>query len=134
MQHEQRLADAITSNAITSILLIDDAYDPPDLDENTLAALADSLDSDANRAVCAERNIKQDAFDGAITAALDGDPDNEELQSVHRALYSAFALTGEGFDPGGRFEQLKAALWKHCALSVLSCISARTAFTSAVLV
>ena len=43
MRYEKRIIAAFESNNIKKILLIDDAYDPPELDDTTVAQLADFL-------------------------------------------------------------------------------------------
>ena len=108
MKHESRIVEAFRSNAITKILLIDDAYDPPALDDTVVSALADVLDGDANRDLCVELGIEKDLFDTAVDAALEGKADSDELESVYQNLYAKFAQGGmDGCDPGGRFKLLK---------------------------
>ena len=120
MGHEKRIIEAFKSNAITKILLIDDAYDPPKINEDTVAELADFLDSQANCTVCVELGIEEGTLNAAATAARDGEADSDELEKLHRLLYEEFSRTGKGFDPDGRFNRLKgpalAVLRPLCAL------------------
>ena len=107
MEHEKRIIEAFQSNAISKVLLVDDAYDPPNLDSEMVAGLADFLESEAGRSTCIEHEIEQRTVEAAANAAAEGEMDSEELEAVHRALYMAFVRAGRGFDPGGRFDLLK---------------------------
>ena len=49
MDHERRIGEAFESSEITKILLVDDAYDPPVLDDAAVATYADVLDSEVGR-------------------------------------------------------------------------------------
>ena len=121
MKHESRIVEAFKSNAITKILLIDDAYDAPALDDATIAALDEFFNEDSGRDLCGELGIEKELFDTAVDAVLEGRTDSEEVESVHQNLYAKFAQGGmAGYDPGGRFELVKgialAALWPLYAL------------------
>lgn len=107
MEHEKRIVEAFKSNAIEKILLVDDAYDPPDLDDAMLAAYVDLLQSESGRSACNAYNIEQKTIDAAANAAVEGNLESDDLDAVHRAFYAAFVQTGQGFDPGGRFHLLK---------------------------
>lgn len=105
MDHETRIGEAFKSSEISKILLIDDAYDPPVLDDATLAAYADFLDTEAGRV---ELGIKKAILDAATIAALAGEVDNDDLEIAHHAAYWKFIEAEEDrYDPGGRFQQLK---------------------------
>ena len=100
MRHEKRIIDAFKSNCINKILLIDDAYDPPAL-EDTIGQLADFFEKEDGRAACVKCDIQEDTLKAAIQAAEESNTDSEELEVVYQALYQKFARTGkEEFDPG----------------------------------
>ena len=128
MKHEKRVIDAFKLNAIDRILLVDDAYDPPKLDEQMVAAYADFLEGEAGRTACSAHSIEQHIIDAAASAAVEGNLESEDLETVHRVLYAVFAQTGQGLDPGGRFDLLKGptlenlrplyALLKKCGSAI----------------
>ena len=106
-RHERRIIDAFKSNGINKMLLIDDAYDPPAIEE-TVAGLADFLQDENYRNTCIECGIGEDTINAATDAAVEGRTDNEALEIVYRRLYDEFIGTGnDSFDPGGHFELLK---------------------------
>lgn len=121
MDHEKRILEAFHSNKIEKILLIDDAYDPPTLDEPTVAALNEFLNDKVGQTTCSECGIDQDTLNGAIVAANEGDTNSGALESVCRTLYSKFVETDkERFDPGGRFHVVKgSAIATLCSLRAL---------------
>ena len=65
------------------------------------------MGKDIGRATCVEQNIQEETVSDATAAALAGEVDNNELETVHRTLYAAFAQMGQGFDPRGRFNTIK---------------------------
>lgn len=108
MRHEKRIIEAFEANKIKRILLIDDAYDPPELNERMVAALADFLDGENGKAVCRMCSIGGDKLNVAKEAALEGDYDSDELKEVNHAIYTEFVKTREDkFDPGGEFYLIK---------------------------
>ena len=107
MGHEKRIIDAFNANSITKILLVDDAYDPPDLNTDMIAEWAEFLESEEGRSQCVELGIATEIIDAATIAASEAVPDSEELEAVQRVFYITFARTGQCCDPGGRFELLK---------------------------
>ena len=110
MHHEQRIREAFESNQIKRILLIDDAYDAPDVDENILAALADFLAADESRSLCDECGIEEEILISATAAAEEGAIDHNDVEIVCRTLYEKFLETRDGrFDLGARFDALKGS-------------------------
>lgn len=104
MKHETRIAAAFAANDIRSVLVVDDAYDPPDLDDGAFAALLDLLDEEANRKRIAEGGIGEDVLDTARQATDGGD---DALGNVYRCLYRAFVVERNALDPGGHFERMR---------------------------
>ena len=115
MNHEARIVDAFKSNSITRTLLIDDAYDPPSLNAEIIAAFAEFLASADGTAACMECGVSTDIREAATKDAEEGDGDSSALIAAYQAIYGAFARTGDKkFDPDGWFDTTKAP-----ALSVL---------------
>lgn len=109
MNHQARIAKAFAANDIRRVLVIDDAYDPPDLNEEILAALLDFLDGAENRKRLVAEGLSQDSVDAAKQAATDGEEEIPELREVYQVLYRAFAEERSGFDPGGYFRARRGA-------------------------
>ena len=108
MKHAQRIIDSFRTNNITSVLLIDDAYDPPEINEEIVGHLADYLYSNVNRAICSDFGIAQDTLESAASAANEGEYESEDLKIVHDFLYKKFVQEPDGtFDPGEVFKLLK---------------------------
>ena len=108
MGHEKRIIDAFRTNAITKVLLIDDAYDLPEINENTAGILVGFLDSEDGCSTCVELGIKEETINSAAEAAMEGNTDSDELRVVYLTLYNEFARTGmPKFDPGDYFQNVK---------------------------
>ena len=100
MKYETRIAKAFAANRIRSVLVVDDAYDPPELDEGAVAALLEFLETETNRETIVEGGVGEDVVDAARRAADGGD---DALGEVYRSLYSAFIDGQKTLDPGGHF-------------------------------
>ena len=104
MRHEQIIIDAFKSSGIRRILLIDDVYDPPEINRD---ALVDFLENADNRTALLECAIEERTIKEAIDSAADSEV-SEQLDSIHQSLYQKFIDTKEErFDPGGKFEEDK---------------------------
>ena len=109
MNHEARIVDAFKSNSITRTLLIDDAYDPPSLNDEIMAAFAEFLASEDGTAACVECGVSTETREAATNDAEEGNGDSNALAAAYQAIYEAFARTGEErFDPDGWFDTTKA--------------------------
>ena len=115
MKNDHRIIEAFKSNGIKKILLIDDAYDPPELNEEIIDQLVDYLESEANKALCFERGITEDILENAISAANEVKYGNEELYKIYDVLYKEFVHELDNrFDLDGVFK-----LHKEPALQAL---------------
>ena len=110
MRHEKRIVEAFKFNGITKILLIDDAYDSPQINETIIGTLLDFFESTTGRAVCVDLGIDNDVLGAANVAAHEGDAHNESLQTVYRTLYDKYARTQEKrYEPDEYFHEVKGA-------------------------
>lgn len=110
MHYERRIIEAFTSNKIERILLIDDAYDPPTLDREFVAVLADSLADDECSEMWQACGIEQPVVASARQAAEEEDLDHTELNQVYSSLFERFAETNDSrFDLNDRFQVLKGS-------------------------
>ena len=106
MKHEARIANAFAANRIRSVLVVDDAYDPPELGEGAVAALLEFLETETNREKIVENGVGMDVVEAARRAADGGD---DALGEVYRCLYSAFIDGQRALDPGGHFALMRGA-------------------------
>ena len=112
---EDRIVQAFDSNNIEKILVIDDAYDPPPIDENSAGHLVDFLDSESGQAACAHCAIDRATVSAARVSLDEEELDNDHLQLVYSRLFKEFIATDDArFDPSGVFR-----LHKEPALGVL---------------
>ena len=114
MEHVERITQAFSASPIRRILLVDDAYDPPDLDEDEIGDLADFLSSRDGTSACSECGIPSETCEEATIAAEEGNAEDEALKGVYQDLYAKFAQTGDPrFDPGKRFSLVKDLALAH---------------------
>ena len=106
---ESKIKEAIRANEITKILLIDDAYDPPEI-EKVEGSLLGYLDSGEGRKICESMNVNDSDRIAAISALENGELDKEELLRIYNCLYESFTKDMDGrFDPEGKFRERKEA-------------------------
>ena len=109
MGHEKRISAAFQDNGIRRVLVIDDVYDEPPLDE-VVGDLLDYFGDIDGQQACRDAGLSDEAIDAATEAVNADDADSEDLILVNAALYAKFVETREArFDPGGRFETEKGA-------------------------
>ena len=110
MGHENRIVSSFANNGIKSVLLIDDAYDPPALAADVLAGMVDYLEGAVGRSACLELDLSDDVINAALEAAHVENVDDENLISTLFALYKAYTNRRDArFDPGGHFLVVKGA-------------------------
>lgn len=104
MVHQDRIIEAFASNQIKRVLLIDDAYDPPEL-HDSLGSIVDFLESETGRMACQRAGISDEIVAAAATAANGNDTKSAELKTVIERLYASFRANDEdrAFDPDGIF-------------------------------
>ena len=109
MTHEARIAKAFAVNGIRSVLVVDDAYDPPELDEVIFGALLEFLEKEGNRKRIVEKGVGEDVVQTALHA-----PDGEDgaLGKVYRFLYRGFVSGQTTLDPDGHFERSRGSALK----------------------
>ena len=106
--HTKRISEAFQRNHIERVLIVDDAYDPPPIDEATTAALADILTGGVESNVRSAIEIERQILEVAQEAAITGDIDSEALDEAYRELYHQFTVTRDSdIDPEGRFQARK---------------------------
>jgi len=111
MRYQKRIAEAFKANEIKSVLIIDDVYDPPKLDEGSSGQLLDWIE----KAVEEEKiisGVSQDQLRKAVTE-IENDPsfdDSPAFKEVHKNLYTEFLNSQMSSpDPGDNFKTTKGA-------------------------
>ena len=102
MKYEQTIIDAFKSSEIERIVMIDDAYDPPNINQRKLVTFLENADNHTALHDCAvEKHTIKEAIDSASDSEV-----SEQLDFIHRSLYQKFVDTAEKrFDPSGLFEK-----------------------------
>ena len=116
MDYVPQIIDALNASAVEKILVIDDAYDPPEFDPQFGGALLEILSpKQALREVVTEDLICEKELDDAIDALNQNQLEDSAISSTWSALYQVFLETRDrSIDPGGVFDTTKGP-----ALSVL---------------
>ena len=87
MTHVKHICKAFKANLIKRVLIVDDAYDPPDLTDDVLAELADFLERSENSSAL---DLEERTLAMAKDAIDESDLANHELKKVYRMLYSMY--------------------------------------------
>ena len=104
MKHDARIVAAIKQGEIKKIVVIDDAFDPPALDNDDAGPLLDFLEDAANATTLKKARLEVAEIEGAIAAIHASEYSDENLQAVVSKLYTKFVEKFETrFDPSGRF-------------------------------
>ena len=108
MEHEQRILDAFKKNKIDKILLIDDAYDPPAINDEISGELLDFLQGKKGCEICTELQLDETVREYALTALRENSFEDDQLNKVNMVLFEAFVKTNDSrYDPGNHFETVK---------------------------
>ena len=106
MEYEQKIIEAFQANGIQRILLIDDAYDCPEINEG--GDLLDFFDTHQAPGFWDDVGVQKEILDSAVEAAIQEQYESDEFQEVYKALYDKFVTSKDSkYDPGGHFSTLK---------------------------
>lgn len=104
MDYRARIIHELKTSSIKGVVLIDDAFDAPDLTDDDHGALLDILAGPPEP--LEEIEISRDLA-AAARSALATDPEHEDVQKCWELLYASFVDQRGGFDPGNRFDVLQ---------------------------
>lgn len=108
MKHEARIRAAIEKGEIRKVVVIDDAFDPPLLNDDVAGEFLDLLEKEANAPLLKRAGITPEEAEAARAAITSSEYSAEELQSVVAKLYGRYIEKfEEKFDPSGQFSVLK---------------------------
>lgn len=103
MIREGNVLKAINGSGVSKITIVDDAFDPPEVDKDNAGDLLGFLEDDAFLTIGEEMDLAE-KLAGAVSAIETSDYGADDLVEVVSALYDRFVTTAdERFNPGGMF-------------------------------
>jgi len=110
VNYAPQIIDSFKASIVERILVIDDAYDAPELAEVQAGDLADVLGSSELRKHISEELLSEDDREAAMEALVESELGDEAVHNAVLSLYSAFVETrSPEVDPHGEFAALKGA-------------------------
>lgn len=104
----KRVREAIEASGVSSIAMIDDAFDPPDIQQQHEAELLEFLQAERAANVRKACGIDETDWSAAEEALLRGEGDAEEVTEIIKSLYAKFLERFDPkYDPGGVFSRIK---------------------------
>ena len=108
MRQEARVKAAIEKGEIRKVVVIDDAFDPPSLNDSVAGEFLELLEGDKNAAVLKKAGISAEEAEAAREAIASTEYSADELQIVIAKIYSRYVEKfDDRFDPAGSFSVLK---------------------------
>lgn len=108
MDHEARIKTAIEKGEIKNIVVIDDAFDPPTINDEDAGPLLDFLEESKNAPRLKRAGISPDERQEAIDALNSSEYSADALRAVVGKIYEKFVDKFEAhYDPANRFSILK---------------------------
>ena len=102
---ESQLLTAIKESGISKIAVIDDAFDAPEIDDDSAGQLLDYFGRNGFGRIRDELSLTEDDVDEATAAINQSDYESEKLIEVVGALYAKFVSTlDDRYDPNGLFQ------------------------------
>ena len=111
MDHTPQIIETFKASVFERILVVDDAYDPPEFGPELAGDLLDILNSDDLREHVSEDLLSEEEREAATEALGATEPDDDKpITRVMTALYDVFLDTRAAeVDPGGTFAAIKGA-------------------------
>jgi len=110
VNYTSQIVDSFRNSSIERILIIDDAYDPPDLDGLSSGDLLDILSANDVRSHVSEGSLAEKVREAAIEALNNNDFEDGAVSTAVAALYRVFlAERAASVDPGGIFAATKGS-------------------------
>ena len=110
MNYAPRIIEIFKASAVERILLVDDAYDPPEFDPQHPGDLLSILTAKGLREHVSDDALCDEDYNAAITALNDNELEDSAITSAMAALYRVFLKTRtDSVDPGGTFADVKGA-------------------------
>lgn len=110
MDYEARVKTAIEQGGITSVIVIDDAFDPPTVGDEDAGPLMDLLTRDEHETVRRRSGLAADEIAAAIESLQNTEYADEAINCVVAKIYAKYVEKFEDkYDPAGRFNILKGS-------------------------
>lgn len=110
MNYAPQIIETFKASAVEKILVIDDAYDPPDFNQEFGGDMVDILSSDDLRKHVSAHVLCEEDRQAAIEALNNNELDDSAIPVSLAALYQVFVETRvDTVDPGGVFAAAKGA-------------------------
>ena len=110
MNFTQQIIESFSASSVERILVIDDAYDPPEFSPEISGDLLEILSSGDLREHVGRDELCEEVRKAAISALSAHEFDDSAIPTATAALYSVFVDGREGsIDPGGTFAAAKAS-------------------------
>ena len=108
VNYTTQIIDSFKASVIRTILVVDDAYDPPAPLEGHEGELLEVLEWPELRAYVTEESLGEEDLQSAIEALSQGEFEHEAVDSATSALFDAYLHRRmPELDPGGEFSRLK---------------------------
>ncbi|HMQ92625.1 hypothetical protein [Amaricoccus sp.] len=110
MEHEARVKTAIEQGGILSVIVIDDAFDPPAVGDEDAGPLMDLLTKGEHEVARQRSGLTSEEIGSAIEALQNTEYAEEAVTSVVAKIYAKYVESFESiYDPAGRFNLLKGS-------------------------
>ena len=110
MNHAPQIIEVFKASAVEEILVVDDAYDPPEFDPQRSGDLFGILTARGLREHVSDEELCEKDRNAAVTALNDNDFDDSAITNAMATLYGVFLKTRvDAVDPGGAFAAAKGA-------------------------
>ncbi len=108
MNYARQIVDSFQESVVERILVIDDAYDAPEIEQ--WGDLADVLEGGGFRASVDEKQLTEGEREEALAALAQEEFDDEVVEKATLSLYKKYVETrSDAVDPGGIFGAVKGA-------------------------
>jgi hypothetical protein len=110
MDHEARVKTAIEQGGITTVIVIDDAFDPPSVGNEDAGPLMDLLVKDEHEPTRRRSKLTPEEIQAAVEALQNTEYSDEAVTTVVARIYAKYVEKFDGrYDPAGRFNLLKGS-------------------------
>ncbi len=104
MIQDGRIADAIKASGIKNIMLMDDAFDVPTIDDAEYGPLFEYFETELGMAVAGELGMSEDRLHDALSQMSDGAYQGDEIRDLISLMHRRYVVTREQrFDPAAVF-------------------------------
>ena len=110
MNYATHIISSFNDSAVKSVLVVDDAYDPPTPSEALAGHLLDVLEGPDLREYVTEEALGDEGRQSAIEALENNDLDDDAIANAISSLFIAYLKRRSAeIDPGGQFAELKGS-------------------------